>query len=80
MKAKGGMKIRRPHLRLVYCLVPGRELKASRDLLWLIEHTEPERAKHAKDVFFGLTEALMIRYSPIFDEGLEWDNRRGLLK
>ncbi len=79
VKSKSGMKIRRPHLRLTYALIPAEELQEAHDLLWIIKHSEPGRAKQAKDVFFGLTEALMLRYSPLFDEGLEWDNRRELL-
>ncbi len=79
MKTRG-MKMRRPHLQLVYVLAPEEELLGPYEMLWKLKHTHLSDPNMVKDVFFAMTEALVEHYSPKFDEGLEWDNRRELLK
>ncbi len=74
------MKLRRPHLKLTYVLVPDDELQTPYDILWLLKYTDPHNPRMLKDIFLSLTETLVEKYSPPFDDGLELDNRRGLLK
>ncbi len=74
------MKLRRPHLKLTYVLVPDDELQAPYHMLWLLKHGDPQ-AKMVKDEFFKLTEALVKHHSPPYTGGRKWDNRmKGLLK
>lgn len=78
MKPKAGMKLRRPHLKLMYVLVPNDELQTSYDVLCHINQgcAEPAEWHLAISTFFSLTEALVEQYSPPFKGGQEWDNRR----
>ena len=78
MKPKAGMKLRRPHLKLMYVLVPNDELQTPYDVLAHINQgcAEPAEWRLAISTFFSLTEALVEKYSPPFKGGREWDNRR----
>ncbi len=74
------MKLRRPHLKLMYVLVPDEVLQSPYQMLWLLKHDDPQ-AKMVKDAYFSLIEVLVEEYSPPFAGGKEWDNRRkGLCK
>ena len=74
------MKLRRPHLKLMYCVVPEDELQTAYHMLWLLKNGDPH-AKMVKDKFFEVTEALVKQHSPPFTGGKKWDNRmKGLRK
>ncbi len=74
------MKLRRPHLKLMYTLVPDEELQTPYQMLWLLKHGDPQ-AQMVKDAYFSLIEALVKQYSPPYTSGRKWDNRmKGLLK
>ncbi len=70
------MKLRRPHLKLMYVLVPDDELQTPYEMLWQLKNADPPQPRMVKDVFFSLTEALVEQYSPPFKGGREWDNRK----
>ncbi len=72
------MKLRRPHLKLMYCVVPDdQELQTAYHMLWLLKHgAHQESSKMVKDKFFKVTEALVKQYSPPFTGGKRWDNRK----
>ena len=80
MKPKAGMKLRRPHLKLMYVLVPNDELQTPYDVLCHLHSgcaDGPHATRLAMDTFLSLTEFLVEKYSPPFKGGQEWDNRKG---
>ncbi len=81
MKTRAGMKIRRRDLGLLWVQVPDETLQDAYDTLVDIRMGGNRVGHKMKtDVFFSLTEELLEHYGPKYDGGLEWDNRRGLLK
>ena len=69
-----GMRFRRPHLKLMYVLVPDAELQTAYDILSHINQGCDNNL--AIDTFLSLTEAPTEYYSPPFKGGHEWDNRK----
>ncbi len=77
MRLKRGMKMRRPHLKLIYVLVPEEELQTSYDMLLHIHLGRPP-FNLAVDAFLSVTEALVEHYSPPYQGGRHLDKRRDL--
>ncbi len=70
------MKLRRPHLKLMYVLVPDAVLQIPYHLLWQLKYDDDSQAKTVKDTYFSLIEELVKEYSPPYAGGKEWDNRK----
>ncbi len=73
------LKLRRPQLQLMYVLVPDSELQTAYDVLSHIRDAgicDFHELKLAVSTFLSLTESLVEQYSPPYEGGHEWDNRR----
>ena len=72
------MKLRRPHLKLMYVLVSSDELQDPFDILLRLKtgDWEPIAEKMLKDMYLGMVEHLTKKHSPPFKGGEKWDNRR----
>ncbi len=61
--------------------IPDEELQAAYEVLLHLYHADDDHPMEvAKAAFFCLTEELLEKYCVPFYGGLEWDNRRNLLK
>lgn len=77
---RAGMKLRRPHLKLMYVLVPDEELQKPHEMLWQHHHSDLDflQRRMVADIYLSLVEVLVEQYSPPFRGGQKWDNRKVL--
>ncbi len=69
------------YIEWYYVHIPYEELQLPYEVLLHLHRADDDQPMEvAKAVFFSLTEALLEKYCTPFHGGLEWDNRRNLLK